>query len=330
VPHSSSAAGAAPHETLCAALLHTIANADLILVERLMKPHSLWKWCSAIIALACGALTYLSLSTAATAQQPITSGFNYSQDFNGLSTFVSALPANWRMDKQATVRTVGTWATAGTTLDWLGGDSMSTSATQGLYNYGAGPAGSAVDRAAGWLSSSAGTQSGNLYLYLQNNSATHSLGSLQMAYDVEKYRNGTDAGGYRVQLQYSYDGSLWFSAGAGFLTSFAADGNNNGYASAPGSTVAVNGALTFVSPVAPSANLYLAWNYSVSSAGSTTNAQGLGIDNVQISNPLQPSAVAVTAMSAANNAASIPIIFLVGLVLTISGAIILRRRSRAA
>jgi hypothetical protein len=296
-----------------------------------MKSHSLWKWCSAFIALAVGVFTYLSLGTAATAQQPITSGFNYAQDFNSLgATLVSPLPANWRIDKQAVVRTVGTWAAAGTSLEQLGGNSLSTSAPQGLYNYGAGPAGSAADRAAGWLSSSSGTQSGNLYLFLQNNSPANNLGSLLVAYDVEKYRDGTDAGGYRLQLYYSTNGSTWTDAGTGFLTSFAADADNNGFASAPGATVAVNGTLTFASPIAPGSAVYLAWNYSLATGATTTNAQGLGIDNVQLSTPLQPNAVTVTDLAAAHTEASIPVVFLAGLTLTIAAVFILRRRSRSA
>jgi hypothetical protein len=75
----------------------------------------------------------------------------------------------------------------------------------------------------------------------------------------------------------------------------------------------------------------LAWNYSVASGTTTDNAQGLGIDNVQLSNPLQPNAVTVTALSAANdNTASIPVVFVAGFALTITGVVILRRRSRAA
>ena len=81
-------------------------------------------------------------------------------------------------------------------------------------------------------------------------------------------------------MYYSTDGNTWTTAGNDFLTSFAADASNNGYASAPGATVAVAKTLSVSVPV--SGNLYLAWNYSVSSGTTNSNAQALGIDDVSI------------------------------------------------
>ena len=122
--------------------------------------------------------------------------------------------------------------------------------------------------------------SGNLYARLVNNTGD-TLSGLLISYDVEKYRNGSNPAGFRIQLFYSFDGSSWTSAGPDFLTSFAPDADNSGFANAPGATVPVSNKTLNVS-VASGANIYLAWNYSVTSGNTTSNAQALAIDNVSI------------------------------------------------
>jgi hypothetical protein len=118
---------------------------------------------------------------------------------------------------------------------------------------------------------------------------------LRISYVVEKYRNGSNASGFHIQLFYSTDGSNWTNAGSDFLTSLSGDTNNNGFATAPGATLSiVNKNLNTVIPNAT--KLYLAWNYSVNSGIVTTNAQALGIDNVSVlginpSQPINPSGV---------------------------------------
>lgn len=294
-----------------------------------MKSHLIWRWCSALIALVFGIVTYLSMGATATAQQPITSGFSYSQNFNGLGTSATAtLPTHWRVDKQSAVRALGTWEAAISVTEQRAGNNMSPTAANGIYNYAAGDQASATERALGWLSSGSGTGSGNLYLYLRNAAPLNNLGSVQIAYDVEKYRNGSDPTGYRIQLYYSYNRSNWTAAGASFLTSFAANADNSGFASAPGATVPVNAVLTFSSPIPPGGDVYLAWNYSVPTGTTATNAQGLGIDNFQISDPGQPNAVQAVSVSARSHStvAVLPLT-----VLGLIGAwLIFHHRSRTA
>jgi len=56
------------------------------------------------------------------------------------------------------------------------------------------------------------------------------------------------------------------------LTSFPADANNNGFASAPGTSAPVaNQTLNVAIP--SGASFYLAWNYSVTAGTTTTKAQ---------------------------------------------------------
>jgi len=110
-------------------------------------------------------------------------------------------------------------------LDSTGTNVLATTTTNanGIYNFGSGTTTSGgTDRAIGFLSSGTGTKSGNLYGQFVNNTGA-ALTGLQISYDVEKYRSGTNSAGFSIQLYYSSDGTAWTSAGPNFLTSFAAD-----------------------------------------------------------------------------------------------------------
>ena len=193
----------------------------------------------------------------------------------------SSLPADFRQDTIAAARTLGNYFSASVQTNRVGGANVSTTAANGSYNFGAGTTtlGDA-DRAAGFISSGTATMSGNLYGQFVNNTGD-TLTGLLISYDVEKYRNGSNPAGFRYQLFYSLDGLAWTNAGPDFLTSFPADANNNGFATAPGATGSVSNKSITVS-VANGANVYLAWNYSVVSGTTTTNAQALAIDNISV------------------------------------------------
>lgn len=235
-----------------------------------------WAIAISIIALALLGWRSVASSSLMAAAIPV------SQNFDGMSntSATATLPADFKVDKQTSVRTLGSFALAGTATERIDGASVSSSAANGIYNFGSGTTDNASDRAVGWLSSSSATKSGNLYVELVNNTGG-SLSSLTISYDVEKYRNGSNAAGFSVQMYYSTDGANWTSAGANFLTSFPADANNNGFATAPGSTVSVT-SQTLSQTIANGANFYLAWNYSVTSGTTTSNAQALAIDNILI------------------------------------------------
>src|SRR4029453_16666952 len=199
--------------------------------------------------------------------------------FDGIgTTATAALPADFRVDRTTTatsadVRKVGTYAAAGIAPRQVGGANLSTSASNGIYNFGSGTTTTGPDRAIGFLASGSATASGNLYAQLTN-STGGPLTGLQISYDVEKYRNGTNAAGFRIQLFYSTDGATWTNAGADFLTAFAGgDPANSGFATAPGARVSV--AKTLLVAIPNSSTFYLAWNYSVSTGTTVTNAQAL-------------------------------------------------------
>ena len=203
------------------------------------------------------------------------------QNFDGMQAIAAAsLPADFRVDKPSTVRTVGNFSTAATATSQIGGANLSSSASNGIYNFGAGTGTTGTDRAVGFLSSGTATQSGNLYAQFANGTGA-ALTGLNIAYDIEKYRTGSNPAGFCMQLYYSTDGAAWTTAGAPFLTTFVADaGPNAGYPSAPGATVTVNGTLPVAIP--DSTSFFLAWNYSVCSGTTTTNGQALAIDNISV------------------------------------------------
>jgi hypothetical protein len=216
-------------------------------------------------------------------QVSISAGNTVGESFSiGTSPFAK-LPNGWKVNNLNSVRTVGpvgTYATAKLYTNKSGGNLLSDLAKNGIYNFGAGDPLTATDRAVGGLSSNTGSKSVNEFVELNNTGAT-SINYFTINYDVEKYRDGKNAAGFSIQMYYSTNDTTWTSAGPQFLTSFNADMDDNGYFSAPGATVYINNQPLAVSLPA-GANLYLAWNYSVTSGNSTKDAQALGIDDVSI------------------------------------------------
>src|SRR5215217_813442 len=228
----------------------------------------------------------------------------YTQNFTSMGIPLtnpapSNLPVDFRQDTIAAARTLGSFSSGSTQTARVGGANVSTAAANGSYNFGAGTStlGDA-DRAPGFISSGTATMSGNLYAQLLNNSGGP-LSGLTISYDVEKYRNGSNPAGFRIQLFYSHDGLSWTNAGPDFVTSFGPDADNSGFAAAPGATQSIVNKNLAV-PVANGANFFLAWNYSVSSGNTTTNAQALAIDNVSILGSAVVTPTNPTGVGAAN------------------------------
>jgi len=201
------------------------------------------------------------------------------ETFNGLGGATNAvLPIGWRVDAKTTVRTVGAYAAAGTNTTRCGGSNLPASAGNGIYNFGAGAAETAVDRAVGGLSSSDASKTVNLYACCANVTG-RSVKRWTVDFAVEKYRCGTNPAGFGVTLQVSRDGVNWTAVPAGAVT-FPADLDNSGFTPAPG--VAVRRSAVVDWPVEAGEFFYLAWSYSVASGSTTSNAQALGVDDVVI------------------------------------------------
>lgn len=225
------------------------------------------------------------------------------ETFDGMGTSATAtLPTDWSADKIATARTLGTVSAASTTTNYAAGANMSTSASNGIYNYGNST--TSADRALGFISSSSATKSGNLYGTFM--AAGADLTSLTISYDVEKYRNGTNTAGFSVQMYYSLDGATWTTAGTNFLTNFVStDATNTGYATVPSITSSVV-SQSLSLPVANGSNFYLAWNYSVSTGTTTSNAIALGLDNISILGVGEPTPTQVNLTWSGNTPATGP------------------------
>lgn len=218
----------------------------------------------------------------------------YVENFDSMGTSATAtLPAAWRIDSLANPRTLGTYAAAGTVTTLSAGASMSSSATNGIYNFGSGSAAmglsywlDSTDRALGWLATGTtvaadGTKSGNLYVQLAA-PPDDDITGVTVSYRVEKYRKGTTTPGWKIQLYYSVNGVNWATAGSAFTTSFTADAQAGGYDPAPGSSTAVSG--TIPPYVMRGTSLYLAWSYTTTSASAVNaaSAPALAIDDVSI------------------------------------------------
>ena len=211
----------------------------------------------------------------------VQTGVEYTQDFNLLGTEAEAsLPEGWLVDKLTSLRTVGSIFEAITNTERIGGNNLATNAANGIYNFGAGPANSATDRSIGWLASGTDTRSGNLYARFINNGEDEFLG-FDISYVIEKFRQGSNEEGFAIQMYFSFDGENFYNAGDDFYFAFEPDIDNSGYNNAPGETENIEGYL-FAGPVKPDNKVYLAWNYSVSSGTTTSNAQALSINNVSL------------------------------------------------
>lgn len=205
----------------------------------------------------------------------------YQENFDMMGTSATAtVPSNFRVSTTNIARTVTSFATATTTTTQNGGNNLSSTATPGLYNFGAGDAATATDRALGAVGGTT-VQSANFYFYLKNGGATD-INNFTVSYNVEKYRNGTSANGASIVLYYSLDGVTFMPAPAGFTTTFNANADNSGSGTAPIETRSITAQTLDVS-VSAGQNLFLAWNYSTPSGSFTANdAIALALDNITI------------------------------------------------
>jgi hypothetical protein len=207
-----------------------------------------------------------------------------SENFNAIGDDATAtLPQAWRIDRQITApRTVGRFDLADTQTMYSGGVNLASNAKNGTWNFGADDT---SDRALGGISTGVAdaTRCVNLYAHLLN-TGNKNIENVNVSYNVEKYRKGSNAAGFAVQLYYSIDGRNWTSAGDKFRTYFAPDSETAGYASVPGETVAVSDVLDV--PISRGCDLYLAWNITVASGDAANAAMAIGIDDFSVSGEL--------------------------------------------
>lgn len=189
------------------------------------------------------------------------------------------LPEGWRIENNvSSCRTVLSYYSASETTMYIGGQSLASNAKNGTWNFGA--TGSA-DRAVGGITSSisGGAKTISVMAKLHNDAGV-AIEALELAYDIEKYRNGENAAGFVVQLYYSVSGESWVSAGNDFCRTFAKDANTNGAAVVPIQSESVSNTLACDFPA--DGDFYLAWSISPASGTDCAKSMAFGIDNVSI------------------------------------------------
>jgi len=207
-------------------------------------------------------------------------GQTLTQNFNLIGTSNTAtVPYDWKVAKSANVFDQGTWAAAVSATEQLGGNALSSTAANGIYNFGAGVPATATDRAIGFLSSGGATKTGNLYTKITNTGSSAITG-FTVSYKAEKYRTGTNPEGFGIKLYSSPDGTTWTYAGDALKASWPLDATTLGYTPAPGDSLLKSG--TVVVDVAPASIVYFCWSYGINNNAATTYAQALAIDDISI------------------------------------------------
>lgn len=245
--------------------------------------------------LAAGLLTGLAtlglLATAspAHAQLSLTSAAPVTETFDGLGTSATAtVPTGFVLAAGATGITYAN--PANTTLTTRSGGTsgtgaMNSSSAGGIYNFANGVTATATERALGFLTSSSFSAPRHLLLAIRNNTGT-TITDLAVAYDVEKYRTGMNP--YEWQFFTSPDGATWTQP-SGMTVAYTADGANA--VVNPPTTTSKSITLSGLD-LAPGATTYLRWSYVALMA--STNAQGLGLDNLTLTPTLLGGTPAAT------------------------------------
>jgi hypothetical protein len=208
------------------------------------------------------------------------------ENFDDLGASAAAeLPWLWRVETRSDApRMTGRYADASDRT--ANANAVLNFTWAGSYNFASSVAG---DQSVGGLATSNASRTVTLFGRFRN-ATGHALRRVEVAYAVEKYRNGLT--GCAVRLLSSTDGETW--AEAGEPTAFAADADTNGYAAdaRPGASVAAWRTAALAAPRAAGEVFYLAWQISATEGESTADAQALGVDDIRVT-PAHPHGSAV-------------------------------------
>lgn len=190
-----------------------------------------------------------------------------------------ALPTAWRMERnQVGPRTIGTYADAMLTAQYGGGANLPTGAANGTWNLGMN---GSSDRALGGMTTGVadGARTINIMTHLEND-GTKAFDTIRVSYDIEKYREGSNANEFYVKLFTSTNGVAWTEAGEDFAWLNPKGAGQTGFATVPGFTQHVEADL--VCHFAAGTELYLCWSISTSAGDNCASAPCLAIDNVNL------------------------------------------------
>jgi endonuclease I len=208
-------------------------------------------------------------------------GAAFTQNFDGIGSAASAtLPTGFKIGTDWSLGTTVTSFAAGST----GTGALTTTSSGGVYNYANGINASSTDRAIGFLTSGSFLSPRSIVLKLTNNTGAN-ITDLAIAYDYEKYRNGTRA----------FDWSFFHGSTVSPTTADALGNQSYSVDAAitvlnPPTTISKSFSLTGLS-IPSGADYYLRWTFT--GVGGSSNSQGLAIDNFSVTangNPLPPCA----------------------------------------
>lgn len=190
-----------------------------------------------------------------------------------------ALPTAWRIERnQAGPRTIGAFSDASDKAQYGGGANLPSNAANGTWNLGMN---GNSDRALGGMTTGVanGARTINVMAHLEND-GTKAFDTIRVAYDIEKYREGSNANLFYVKLFTSTNGVAWTEAGESFAWTNPAGSGQTGFATVPGFTQHMEA--DFVYHFAAGTDLYLCWSISTSAGDNCASAPCLAIDNVNL------------------------------------------------
>ena len=208
-------------------------------------------------------------------QIAIPSATPVTQNFDGLGTSATAaLPTGIVVNTTANYST----GTIATTLAYgsTGTGAVTGTSSGGCINWANGITASATDRSLGFLNTGSYSSPRAIIVAIQN-TGTSNITDLTITFDYEKYRSGSR----------QFDWTFFHGATATAVNTAATAGDLSSPADAVNTTVynpptatAKTVTLTGLT-IAPSGLYYLCWKFTGLAAGST-NGQGFGIDNLNL------------------------------------------------
>jgi hypothetical protein len=209
-----------------------------------------------------------------TAQIAIPNTTTITQNFDGIGvTGTATLPTGIRVNTTANYTT----GTSATTLAYgtTGANAVTGTSGGAIVNWANGVRDSSTDRAVGFLTSGSFSSPRTIVAAIQNTGTT-AITSLTITFDYEKYRSGTRA--FDFTFTHGSNATAVNTASASGDHAFAVDADN---------TTIYNPPLTFSKTInltglnIPASGMYyLCWKYT--GVGGSSNAQGLGLDNLTI------------------------------------------------
>ncbi|MET4107701.1 hypothetical protein [Hymenobacter sp. UYP22] len=229
------------------------------------------------------------LSFRSQAQLQLTSSTPVTQTFDGMgSGATAAVPTGFQLSGGtspaygASSNTTVTTQAGGTT----GTGALNSTSTGGAYNFATGATASSTDRALGYLSSSGYSSPRNILLAVRN-ATDQPMTRLLLEYDIEKYRTGTRAFDWQLRLSRTGEANTWSGFVAEGSQSYPADATTGVLATPTSSRKTVE-----LGRLEAGTTIYLWWQYIGN--GGSTNAQGLGLDNLTLTPTLGSAPVSPT------------------------------------